>query len=319
MAAAIKTIVVGFNGFERGETLPRLATLLAEEHGAALRVVHVAPEPPKDSWWRSNDEAIAAYQAELEAKRGRLEQLLATPEKHGLDATAVIRTGTPHVEIVREVLEADADLLLVADEPMRRRSGRGFATVTMKLLRTCPCPVLAKRDPRKYRHRSILAALDLGVGPDHAPEQNREILELAASLTKRADGTLTVFHAWYLWGEHLMSGRAGMSVDEVHQLVENTRLERERAAQAIIDNSDLAGVEPGLELVKGEARQLLPELVDRDKIDLVVMGTVCRTGLKGLLMGNTAERILNELSCSVLAIKPAGFQCPIEASSEQQH
>ena len=45
--------------------------------------------------------------------------------------------------------------------------------------------------------------------------------------------------------------------------------------------------------------------------DLVVMGTVARTGVPGFIMGNTAEMILNQIDCSVLAIKPSGFVTPV--------
>ncbi|MEO8271575.1 MAG: universal stress protein [Aureliella sp.] len=41
------------------------------------------------------------------------------------------------------------------------------------------------------------------------------------------------------------------------------------------------------------------------------MGTVSRTGLSGLLIGNTAQHILDHIECSVLAVKPANFICPI--------
>ena len=46
--------------------------------------------------------------------------------------------------------------------------------------------------------------------------------------------------------------------------------------------------------------------------DLVVMGAVARTGISGLIIGNTAEAILDQLTCSVLAIKPAGFKTPVK-------
>ena len=52
--------------------------------------------------------------------------------------------------------------------------------------------------------------------------------------------------------------------------------------------------------------------IEENKIDLVVMGTIARGGLKQLLVGNTAERILPELSCSVLAVKPDDFVCPVQ-------
>jgi nucleotide-binding universal stress UspA family protein len=46
--------------------------------------------------------------------------------------------------------------------------------------------------------------------------------------------------------------------------------------------------------------------------DLVVMGTVARTGISGLIIGNTAEAILDQLMCSVLAVKPPGFTSPVK-------
>ena len=45
--------------------------------------------------------------------------------------------------------------------------------------------------------------------------------------------------------------------------------------------------------------------------DLFVEGTFTRPGISGLMIGNTAEAILNQLTCSVLAIKPPGFQTPV--------
>ena len=64
-------------------------------------------------------------------------------------------------------------------------------------------------------------------------------------------------------------------------------------------------------MLEGYADQVIPELANDIKADLVVMGTVVRTGLPGFLMGNTAEGILNQLDCSVLAIKPEGFVTPV--------
>jgi nucleotide-binding universal stress UspA family protein len=46
--------------------------------------------------------------------------------------------------------------------------------------------------------------------------------------------------------------------------------------------------------------------------DLFVVGAVARTGISGVIIGNTAEAILNQLTCSVLAIKPPGFNTPVK-------
>ncbi|HKJ72861.1 MAG TPA: universal stress protein, partial [Alphaproteobacteria bacterium] len=62
----------------------------------------------------------------------------------------------------------------------------------------------------------------------------------------------------------------------------------------------------------GTAGKIIPEVVEELHADLVVMGTVGRTGIPGLLIGNTAETILYALPSSVLAIKPPGFRTPVE-------
>ena len=46
-------------------------------------------------------------------------------------------------------------------------------------------------------------------------------------------------------------------------------------------------------------------------VDVIVMRTVARTGLPGLITGNIAEQVLSQITCSVLAIKPDGFVSPI--------
>ena len=66
-----------------------------------------------------------------------------------------------------------------------------------------------------------------------------------------------------------------------------------------------------LHVVKGPAQYVVPELARELAVDLVVMGTVARTGIDGFFMGNTAESILGELDCSVMTIKPPGFTSPV--------
>jgi universal stress protein E len=65
----------------------------------------------------------------------------------------------------------------------------------------------------------------------------------------------------------------------------------------------------------GHVEQVVPELVNEYQIDLLVMGTVSRSALDGVLIGNTAERVLDDVRCSVLAVKPTGFLSPIRVST----
>ncbi len=66
-----------------------------------------------------------------------------------------------------------------------------------------------------------------------------------------------------------------------------------------------------IQLLKGEPRVLIPELAQQERINLIVMGTVCRTGIPGFLIGNTAESVLHQVDTSVLTVKPEGFVTPV--------
>jgi nucleotide-binding universal stress UspA family protein len=56
---------------------------------------------------------------------------------------------------------------------------------------------------------------------------------------------------------------------------------------------------------------VIVELAAAENSDLIIMGTIGRTGIPGLLIGNTAETVLGQVDCSVLTVKPEGFDTPV--------
>jgi universal stress protein E len=65
-------------------------------------------------------------------------------------------------------------------------------------------------------------------------------------------------------------------------------------------------------LIKGEPKACIPAFVEENDIDVVVMGSVGRSGIPGLLIGNTAETVLQLIDSSVITLKPSGFESPIK-------
>jgi nucleotide-binding universal stress UspA family protein len=64
-------------------------------------------------------------------------------------------------------------------------------------------------------------------------------------------------------------------------------------------------------LIKGRPADVIAEFAKAHEVDLIVMGTVVRTGIPGLLIGNTAETVLHQVQCSILAVKPDTFVSPV--------
>jgi nucleotide-binding universal stress UspA family protein len=251
-------------------------------------------------------------------------QALVVPYRERVEILTKVLVGIPFLEIIREVLRNGRDLVIRTPENPDWLD-RLFGSDDMHLLRKCPCPVWLIKPEKLKSYRRILAAVDLGELdlPSEVESQramNRQILEMASSLAFSEFAELHVAHAWEAIGESLM--RHGVLTSEpeeqVRTYVEQVRQQHEARLYRLM--GELTGdlgrdateyLEPQIHLVKGGARKEIPALAKRLGADLVVMGTVARTGIPGFLIGNTAETILNQIDCSVLAIKPPGFATPV--------
>ena len=64
-------------------------------------------------------------------------------------------------------------------------------------------------------------------------------------------------------------------------------------------------------LIANDPVHAIAQAAQQSNSAIVVMGAVSRSGFRRLLIGNTAERILDELSCDLLVVKPAKFRCQV--------
>jgi nucleotide-binding universal stress UspA family protein len=98
-----------------------------------------------------------------------------------------------------------------------------------------------------------------------------------------------------------------LSAEQVEKYVDDSRKEARMALDYLLSRCPDSTGRRRVHLVQGEAADSIVEFTREHAIDLVVMGTTSRTGMPALLIGNTAESILQRLDCSVLAAKPDGF------------
>jgi nucleotide-binding universal stress UspA family protein len=296
---------------------------LAENNQAELTVVNLVPRISPSKRIFDGDASPADLQAALVSSHlQRLDSLIA-PYARRLSIRVKVLVGTPYLEITRAVLRNRHDLVVRPPENPAWLD-RLFGSDDMNLLRKCPCPVwlIKCKGPRSFRR--ILAAVD--VDDSYPPEEreirhamNCQVLEMAGALALSEFAELHVVHVWDAIGEMVLRGTfVSTPKDEVAAYVKVTR-ERNAANLAallrevtgILGTDALEYLRPKTHLVKGLARKEITVLARQLKADLVVMGTVGRTGIPGLIMGNTAETILQQVDCSVLAIKPPGFVTPV--------
>lgn len=90
-------------------------------------------------------------------------------------------------------------------------------------------------------------------------------------------------------------------------IVTNLKKSHQENLDRLLERFDLKGLDVKAHLIKGEAGNLIPQLVEKEKIDLVIVGTHSRHGVAGFFIGNTSEKIMHHVECSVITVKPDQF------------
>jgi nucleotide-binding universal stress UspA family protein len=301
--------------------LKRAATL-ASNNQANLTVCTVVDEIPPEMQIAVTAVTPAELAEIVVAERhDLLKDIVEATEDDGLSVSIRVRMGKPFLEIIRQVLECDHDLIIKTAECDVGLKATLFGSTDMHLMRKCPCPVWIIKPTDEPRYHRILAAVDQDPAGAVTDSLNRQILEMATSLALAEFSELHIVHAWNLISEYyLRSMRSGYSNAEVEAIVAEEIGRRkkwlESLVQAYAANADEGVIDyvmPQLHVIKGAAKYIIPATARDLNVDLIIMGTVARSGISGLFMGNTAESILNQIDCSVLTVKPPGFVSPVVA------
>ena len=242
--------------------------------------------------------------------RHRLERIARDARFRGCRLNIEVRWDRPpHEAIVRAALRSRADLVIASTHAHGRTGRLLLRNTDWELMRECPCPLLLVKSSRTHRQGSILITVDpfhAHAKPSHLDARLLESGEhLAALLRKPA-------HAFHAYMPLIPVGSPGEPM-----VWEDPAVERTHAAEVRAEFDRLAA-KAGIprarrHLVVGDVPSGLGATAARVRADVVVMGAVSRSGLRRLFIGSTAERVLDELRCDVLIVKPQGFRTRVPA------
>lgn len=252
--------------------------------------------------------------AMLRHREQRADHLVNSIDTEGVPIEIKIVNGTPFIEVIKEAISGKHDLIVKAAEA---RDGGGkwlFGSTDWHLMRKCPCPVWIVKVAKPRKLSRILAAVDPDPDNETGEALNAAILRIATRIAKQEKSELHVVHAWTVPGEDLMrSGRVGLPREEVDQFVESTKEDHRVWLKSLLHKQELDMAETTVHFSRGDPGVVIPRIAEECSADLVVMGTVARTGVPGFFIGNTAEKTLGRIECSVVTVKPEGFESPIQA------
>ncbi len=288
------------------------ALSIARNNKAEFKALITCPELPK-KMNEYREKYLASLKENLEKSIATARDTLNISESD-LATTIEVECGkTPSIRIIRHAIKGGHDLVIKQAEPQEDK--KGFKALDMDLLRKCPCavwlcrPITASRDDIR-----VAVAVDPESEEQAGHDLTLRLLQLSRSLADTCDGTLDVVSCWSyeLENELRYNVWIKMPEKELAELVEQARADHRALLDATLAKSTIGG-QNEIHHLKGAPEKNIPEFVDRNGVDILVMGTVARTGIPGFIFGNTAENVVQEIGCSLLALKPNGFVSPIKA------
>jgi len=287
------------------------ALAVARNNHAAVKVLVVCPAVPEEfeEFRQICMEALAArVQGAVDGVRAKLN--LAEDE---LALAVEADCGSrPAERVIRRVLAEEYDLVIKNVEGRTQRAG--FKAMDMELLRKCPCPVwLCRPIANSHRNIDVAVAVDPECEEAGAYDLAIRLLRWSRALADTCSGELHIISCWDYDVDEYLRHKFPISAsdEELDRATEAARSRHRSKLDVLIRAS---GIEGRLEVHHAIARpdRYIPLLIEEKKFDILVMGTVARTGIPGFIMGNTAENILQKVSCSLLALKPSDFVSPVK-------
>ncbi len=291
-------------GTEVNVELIRHSLEFAEKTGAKLTVLNVFENPRNSVLDYFSSQGRDLKQVILDGHNAQLDKELDKDLRERTEFT--IRWGKDFIECIRAVNENKYDLVICPPSEAHEASG----STAMHLMRKCPCPVWVHHGHLWRGAVRILAAIGHFDGTESGDQLNKNILEHAAELNRVLGGKLHVLHCWSGYLENV-TGSPFFSEKEVDSYLEYEEHASTEDFNRIVDSVSFE-TDPKRVVIHGSPSTIIPEYAEKQMIDIVVMGSVARTGVAGLLIGNTAEVVACSLTESLLAIKPAGFVTPVK-------
>jgi universal stress protein E len=233
--------------------------------------------------------------------------------------TVIFKFGNPVIEIIKEAIRGEHDLVIKAASGNKTLKDHLFGNIAVKLLRKCPCPVLIVKPSEVISFKKILAPVDPNTvreetskNGEHEDLISRKVLDISIFMARIENSHLDIFHCWFLPGETLLaSGRTRIAPDKLNHMKMLAEKIHTQRISSLAAEYDLSDISHSVVVRKGDPGKMIVDYADKNGIDLIVMGTIGRSGLSGLLIGSTAEKVIDQVNCSVLTIKPANFKSPI--------
>ncbi len=221
----------------------------------------------------------------------------------------VVWHNRPFEAVINTVLEKQYDIVVKGTHQHDTLKSVIFTPTDWHLVRKCPVPLLLVKEHDWPAHGNIVAAVNASTEEEQHQGLNHTIMKDAKFFADLINGNLNIVNAY-----------PGTPVNIAIEIPEFDATQYAESVKAHhTDSTQALAQKYNTEINHCHVREGLPEdviplVADELDAELVVMGTVGRTGISAALIGNTAEHVIDSLNCDVLALKPQGYKSPLDKS-----
>ena len=289
------TILVATDFSETAESALDWATDLARAHSARIDLVHALllpnqmgdylPSPPD-----MNEELRHAALL-------RLDQSAGGARDRGVEVQPELLLGLPSQTILEAAEASEADLIVMGTLGLTGIRHLLLGSTAERVVQRATCPVLTIHPGDSEQHRpplSVLVPTDFSQDAEVAIDAALKVLPARGSVAR-----LTLLHAYHLPFEYTVYGTIPTSLDYMSDS-EGAALEKLEALRARFAQE---GLEVDVMAQEGYPPETIVEVAETSKVDLIAMGIQGHGAISNLLLGSTAERVVQHAGCPVLTVR----------------
>lgn len=289
------TVLVATDFSETAEAAADWALEVARARGARLQVLHVVTLPLSQPHYLPAPEDM--QQSLQQAAMERLAETVSRLSGQGPEVESELRLGIPSQAIVESAGELAPALLVIGTRGLTGIRHLLLGSTAERVVQNARCPVLTVHPEDAGEHRpirTILVPTDFSDDADLAIEAAHRLL---SSLQEGA--RLVLVHAYNLPVEYTAYGPVPTSV---HYL-KDTGSEAQEQLDRMVEKLSGKGLDVEAWAVEGYPPEVIVTEAERIGADLIAMGTHGRSGLAHLLLGSTAERVVQRAPCPVMTVR----------------
>jgi universal stress protein E len=282
------------------------AAVLAAALDAPLRLFHAIDVPVYPDLGDLDGAPVPQFQRQQhDAQLRALEEIAAPLRRRGINVSTAVEWDFPrHEAIIRAAAHFGASLIVAGDNASAHHLPWLLRYADWELIRSSPVPVLLIKSPRPYRKPVILAALDPKQSFNKPAALDSEILRFSATLAQALKGVVHAVHGYV----PVPSNLAPEILATPGELEKRLAAAEAAAFGALAKAAEPLGVSRACLHVEGRHPvDAVLETATETGSQIVALGSLSRSGVDRLLIGNTAEKLIDRLHCDVLVVKPPSF------------